>query len=53
MSKTDKLLQRFLSKPKDFTYEELWKVLKNYGYEEIKTGKLPVPLPVVKLALKK
>ena len=39
MSKADKLLQRFLSKPKDFTFEELWKVLKECGYEEIKTGK--------------
>ncbi len=39
MSKTDKLLQRFLSKPKDFTFEELRKLLKIFGYEEAKTGK--------------
>lgn len=39
MSKTDKLLQRFLSKPKDFTFEELRKLLKSFGYEEVKTGK--------------
>ncbi len=39
MSKADKLLQRFLSIPKDFTFEEMRKVLKDCGYEEIKTGK--------------
>jgi hypothetical protein len=39
MSKTEKLLQRFLSKPKDFTFEELRKFLKSLGYEEAKTGK--------------
>ena len=39
MSKADKLVLRFLSIPKDFTFEELRKVLKGYGYEEIKTGK--------------
>jgi hypothetical protein len=39
MSKTEKLLQRFLSKPKDFTFEELGRLLKSFGYEEAKTGK--------------
>ena len=39
MSKTEKLLQRFLSKPKDFTFEELSRLLKSFGYEEAKTGK--------------
>jgi len=39
MSKTDKLLSRFLSKPKDFTYEELKKLLTSFGYKEEKTGK--------------
>jgi HicA toxin of bacterial toxin-antitoxin, len=39
MSKTDKLLKRFLAKPKDFTYDELKKLLRAYGYEEAKTGK--------------
>ena len=38
MSKVDKLLNRFLSRPKDFTYAELRKILKHYGYEEFKTG---------------
>ncbi|MBI5409343.1 MAG: type II toxin-antitoxin system HicA family toxin [Nitrospirae bacterium] len=39
MSKADKLVKRFLSKPKDFTFDELKKLLKNFGYEEAKTGK--------------
>ncbi|MBI4746596.1 MAG: type II toxin-antitoxin system HicA family toxin [Deltaproteobacteria bacterium] len=39
MSKTEKLLQRFLSKPTDFTFEELARLLKSVGYEEEKTGK--------------
>ncbi|MEK6725668.1 MAG: type II toxin-antitoxin system HicA family toxin [Deltaproteobacteria bacterium] len=39
MSKTEKLLQRFLSKPTDFTFEELERLLKGFGYKEAKTGK--------------
>ena len=39
MSKTEKLLRRFLSKPKDFTFEDLRRLLKSFGYEEAKTGK--------------
>ena len=39
MTKLDKLLKRFKSKPKDFTYEELVQILKYFGYEEFKTGK--------------
>ena len=39
MSKAEKLLERFLSKPKDFTFEELRKLLKGLGYEEAKAGK--------------
>ena len=39
MSKAEKLLQRFLSKPKDFSFEELKKLLISLGYEEIKAGK--------------
>jgi len=39
MSKTDKLLVRFLSKPKDFTYDELKKLLLVSGYQEARTGK--------------
>jgi len=39
MSKLEKLVQRLLSFPKDFTWEELSKVLAYFGYLEIKTGK--------------
>jgi len=39
MGKADKLLKRFLSKPKDFTYDELKRLLKSFGYEEVKMGK--------------
>jgi len=39
MSKTEKLVQRLLSVPKDFTWEELIKVLALYGYAELKKGK--------------
>lgn len=39
MGKTEKLLNRFLQKPADFTYDELRKLLKSFGYEEIKTGR--------------
>ena len=39
MSKIEKLLKRFLLKPKDFTYAELRKLLTAYGYEEISKGK--------------
>jgi len=39
MSKTEKLLLRFLSKPKDFTFEDLMRLLKSFGYEDAKTGK--------------
>lgn len=39
MSKAEKLSQRFLSQPKDFTYDELRRLLKSFGYEEARTGK--------------
>lgn len=39
MGRADKLIQRFLSKPKDFTFEELRRLLRSCGYEEVKTGK--------------
>jgi hypothetical protein len=39
MSKQEKLLQRFLSKPKDFRYNELRTLLNGFGYEDIKTGR--------------
>ena len=39
MSKHEKLLKKLLNKPKDFTWNELVKLLANYGFEEIQTGK--------------
>jgi hypothetical protein len=39
MSKTEKRVQRFLSKTNDFTFEELRRLLKILGYKEAKTGK--------------
>ena len=39
MSKAGKLLTRFLAKPKDFTYEELKKLLASFGYKEERAGK--------------
>lgn len=38
MSKNEKLIQRFCNKPKDFTYDELKLLLKNYGYQEDNSG---------------
>ncbi len=39
MSKIDKLIERLKSHPKDFTWDELLKVLKHFGYNELKAGK--------------
>ncbi|SKB54908.1 HicA toxin of toxin-antitoxin [Salegentibacter holothuriorum] len=36
MSKIEKLVQKFLGVPKDMTWEEFSKVLKYYGYIELK-----------------
>ena len=38
MSKINKLVERLLTQPKDFTWEELIKVVNHYGYHEIKKG---------------
>lgn len=38
MTKQDKLLNRFLSKPCDFTYNEMIKLLKGFGYQEVRSG---------------
>jgi predicted RNA binding protein YcfA (HicA-like mRNA interferase family) len=35
MSKIDKLIIRLLSYPKDFTYNELKKVMSSFGYSEV------------------
>jgi len=34
MSRDEKLIQRFLTRPKDFSYDELRRMLKAFGYEE-------------------
>lgn len=39
MSKDEKLFKRLKSKPKDFTYNELRKVLASLGYNETQSGK--------------
>ncbi|MDR3693995.1 type II toxin-antitoxin system HicA family toxin [Mucilaginibacter sp.] len=39
MSRQEKLVSRLLSVPKDFTWEELTKVLTLFGYQELKGGK--------------
>lgn len=39
MSNALKLQKRLLSNPKDFTWDELTKVLASFGYTELKTGK--------------
>lgn len=39
MAKQDKLLEKLLSKPKDFTFLELVALLGKMGYQVSKTGK--------------
>lgn len=39
MSKIEKLIAKLKSNPKDFTWDELKKVLAHFGYEEMKKGK--------------
>jgi hypothetical protein len=39
MAKHKKLLIRFLSKPKDFAYEEMKTLLSGFGYQQLKGGK--------------
>ncbi len=39
MTKTEKLLERFLTKPKDFTWKELNKLLNSFGYNQVSAGK--------------
>ena len=39
MSRRNKILRRFLTKPADFTFDEMNRLLKGFGYEEIRTGK--------------
>jgi len=39
MTRHDKLLKRLLSKPKDFSFDELVKLLGGFGYEMVNKGK--------------
>lgn len=39
VSKLEKLVTRFLSRPKDLTWDELVLILAHYGYNEIPAGK--------------
>ena len=39
MSQIEKLIKRLLSKPKDFTYDELKRVLNYFGFDEYNKGK--------------
>lgn len=39
MSKKEKLIDRLLSIPTDFTWDELGGILTSFGYREMKTGK--------------
>lgn len=39
MSQFQKLVEKLLSFPKDFTWEELTKILSHFGYKELKKGK--------------
>lgn len=39
MDKIDKTIQKLKSNPKDFTWDELRKVLSHFGFEELKAGK--------------
>jgi hypothetical protein len=39
MSQIEKLIWRLLSYPKDFTWEELIKILGYFGFKELRTGK--------------
>lgn len=39
MAKFDKLRERLLSKPSDFTWDELVTLFGHFGYKEVNTGK--------------
>lgn len=39
MSSKDKLITKFRSKPKDFTWDELTRLLNNLNFKEISQGK--------------
>jgi len=39
MTKKQKLIDRFLSMPSDFHFDEMVRLLGYFGYQEVKTGK--------------
>lgn len=39
MSKVEKLIEKLKSKPKDFTWDEMIKVLNYFGFEQMAQGK--------------
>ena len=39
MSKNDKIIERFKNLPKDFTFDEMEKLLTVFGYEKTNKGK--------------
>jgi len=39
LGKIEKLIERFLKVPKDFTWDELVTLLSHFGYEPLKTSK--------------
>lgn len=39
MSRKGKLIRRFQSRPKDFTWEELQRLLEGFGYQAVQSGK--------------
>ena len=39
MAKIKKLIDRLRAKPKDFTWNELTKVLNSFGYKQVNSGK--------------
>ena len=39
MTKRDKILRRFLAKPKDFSWRELMVLLRGFGYEQVGGGR--------------
>ncbi len=42
MSRKEKLLERLIAKPKDFTYDEARTLLLQLGFKEINKGKISV-----------
>ncbi|MDR6966280.1 putative RNA binding protein YcfA (HicA-like mRNA interferase family) [Flavobacterium arsenatis] len=39
MSKVEKLIEKLKARPKDFTWDEMLKVLKHFGFEQMAQGK--------------